>query len=231
MKTIVYIDGFNFYYGLLKGGPNKWIDYYELFQRHILPEEQLANPISSLVVKLFTADTKANFHPNGQKSAQAQATFLRAFESHNSGYPVHIIKGNHAPSPASAYPYHESSPKKPHSFEKVRVWKLEEKLTDVQLSLAIYRDVAQKACDQVVVCSNDSDISPALKLISHDYPHIRIGVVFPIKEDTRGRRFSLELKKHAKWTVTSISDELLKDSQLPLKVKTAKKPIIKPDIW
>ncbi len=33
-QTIVYVDGFNFYYGALKGNPDlKWLDYRELASR------------------------------------------------------------------------------------------------------------------------------------------------------------------------------------------------------
>ncbi|MEZ5246060.1 MAG: hypothetical protein R2707_13255 [Acidimicrobiales bacterium] len=27
MATVVYIDGFNFYYGAVKGTPHEWLDY------------------------------------------------------------------------------------------------------------------------------------------------------------------------------------------------------------
>src|SRR5258708_256044 len=36
-RTIVYIDGFNLYYGALKGGPHKWLDlerYFTLLRPH-----------------------------------------------------------------------------------------------------------------------------------------------------------------------------------------------------
>lgn len=32
-KTIVYVDGFNLYYGLLKDSPYKWLDLAALFRR------------------------------------------------------------------------------------------------------------------------------------------------------------------------------------------------------
>ena len=33
MKTIVYIDGFNLYYGLLRGTRNMWLDLERFAQR------------------------------------------------------------------------------------------------------------------------------------------------------------------------------------------------------
>jgi hypothetical protein len=32
-RSIIYIDGFNFYYGAIKGGPHKWLNLDSLFTR------------------------------------------------------------------------------------------------------------------------------------------------------------------------------------------------------
>lgn len=32
MKTIVYVDGLNLYYSMLRGTPFKWLDLYSLFR-------------------------------------------------------------------------------------------------------------------------------------------------------------------------------------------------------
>lgn len=37
LRTRVYIDGYNFYYGCLKGTPYKWLDMLQLFESQILP--------------------------------------------------------------------------------------------------------------------------------------------------------------------------------------------------
>jgi len=31
VKTIVYVDGYNLYYGLLRKSPHKWLDLFALF--------------------------------------------------------------------------------------------------------------------------------------------------------------------------------------------------------
>ena len=38
MATIVYIDGFNFYYGAVKGASHKWLGY-EALCRRLLPRD------------------------------------------------------------------------------------------------------------------------------------------------------------------------------------------------
>lgn len=37
LRTRIYIDGYNFYYGCLRGTPHKWLDLLPLFEKHILP--------------------------------------------------------------------------------------------------------------------------------------------------------------------------------------------------
>lgn len=36
----MYVDGFNLYYGALKGSPHKWLNLDELFRR-VLPQENV----------------------------------------------------------------------------------------------------------------------------------------------------------------------------------------------
>ncbi len=40
MRTHVYVDGFNLYYGCLKGTSYKWLDL-EALCRHLLPQNQV----------------------------------------------------------------------------------------------------------------------------------------------------------------------------------------------
>lgn len=39
MKTIVYIDGYNLYYGLLRKTKLKWLDLFALFRDHVLDDD------------------------------------------------------------------------------------------------------------------------------------------------------------------------------------------------
>ena len=48
MRTHVYVDGFNFYYGCVKGTPFKWLNFHELFRRLLPPNDIRA-------IKYFTA--------------------------------------------------------------------------------------------------------------------------------------------------------------------------------
>ena len=44
MKTIVYIDAFNLYYGSLKGTPHKWLDVVQL-SKQLVPSTDVT-PVS-----------------------------------------------------------------------------------------------------------------------------------------------------------------------------------------
>jgi 6-hydroxy-3-succinoylpyridine 3-monooxygenase len=41
LRTIVYVDGFNFYYGEVRGTPYKWLDLVALFSRVLDPRNAL----------------------------------------------------------------------------------------------------------------------------------------------------------------------------------------------
>jgi uncharacterized LabA/DUF88 family protein len=229
IKTIVYIDGYNLYYGCLKDTPFKWLDIAKLFQR-ILHEQ---NPdIVIAKIKFFTAPALGKFASHGQDSSNAQQAYHRAL-THQYPELIEIILGEHIQRPKPLPSYEEKRPfdKKSRSW----VWLLEEKLTDVQIALTIYRDSIQQKCDQIILCSNDSDALPTLQALREDSPHTKIGLITPIREPHDGseksRRASISLEKLADWTRHYILDEELKNSLFPEKIPTRKKPIIKPSHW
>lgn len=69
MRTRVYIDGFNFYYGAVKGTPFKWIDLVEL-ARQVLPAGH-----SIEKVKYFTARVSGASDPG---APARQQVYLKA---------------------------------------------------------------------------------------------------------------------------------------------------------
>ncbi|WP_343635319.1 NYN domain-containing protein [Roseateles sp.] len=118
---------------------------------------------------------------------------------------------------------------------RVRVWRVEEKKTDVNMAVRMYRDVCRGLYDRIVVVTNDSDFEPALEAIREDFPEVVIGVVMPIRPAITGasshRRPCNSLAAQAHWSLTSLSDELLASAQLSPVVPTRKKPIRKPVHW
>lgn len=226
MRTIVYIDGYNLYYGRVNKTPYKWLDLPSLFQG-ILKAQDPSSVIEQ--VKYFSAPALAKFSRLGQESVMAQKHYHRALESK---YPTlfSIILGKHDFSKDFVPLYVEGE--NPRKDNVACVWKIVEKKTDVNLAITMYRDAAKGACDQLVLCSNDSDAEPALEALRADFPDLRIGLVTPRRppaENDRSRVVSTSLSKLAHWTRSHITDDELALAQLPKNVvaltgKAFKKP-------
>ena len=69
MATIVYIDGFNLYYGAVKGTANKWLDL-EVLCRRLLPKDNLVK------IRYFTA--LVAIRPSDPQQPARQQAYLRA---------------------------------------------------------------------------------------------------------------------------------------------------------
>lgn len=232
MRTIVYIDGYNLYYGRITGTQYKWLDLPTLFGKIIKIQE----PQSVLeTVKYFTAPALAKFSRRGQVSTKAQTDYHRALEV---SYPPPLtdlgncvfvtILGKHDLG-------HDYAPlvigkDDPKKEKRILIWKIVEKKTDVNLAMAMYRDAASGMVDQLVLCSNDSDAEPVLEAIRQDFPRLRIGLITPRSQSSQGERVvSRSLSKWAHWTRSHILDYELANAQLPTNVvaktgKAFKKP-------
>ena len=63
MKTVVYFDAFNFYFGAIKGTPFKWVDLGKLCSL-LLPNNQI------IAIKYFTARVRPQPHDPDQPVRQ-----------------------------------------------------------------------------------------------------------------------------------------------------------------
>lgn len=227
MKTTVYIDGYNLFYGCLKHSQDKWLDLYSLFAGVLRTQ----NPASELVdIKFFTADIKAKVASHGDDAMIAQQTYHRALVAL---YPdkINIFKGFYTLEKARLLAYQQP----PNKSQRVDVWKLEEKQTDVNIALAAYRDAARGDVEQLVFVSNDTDLEPALAAIREDFGQQHtIGLVLPMRKTSRGihhRAGNQRLSVLANWTRRYLTDEELVAAQMPVIIPTRKKPIHKPIYW
>ena len=230
LKTSIYIDGYNLYYGRLRGTQYKWLDVVALFSqitRSIEPQSQIIS------VKFFTAPALPKFSRHGKESMRAQNDYHRALEAK---YPDKFEKvlGSHV--------YEKDGTKMPvyvegNLFDKdntVRVWRLVEKKTDVNLALSMYRDASKRVLNQVVLISNDTDTEPAISALMEDFPALKIGMIIPRGPQIsgkKGRPASSSLINLAHWSRSYINDEELISAQLPEQVPTKKKPAKKPIHW
>lgn len=226
-KTIIYIDGYNLYYSRLKNTPFKWLDVVALFRDRVLRSQ---DPTAEVIaVKYFTAPVKASYARHGTLSEQAQAQYLRALKAKYAC--IEVINGFHIFEPAKLPTFIKGVPASKDNLSSI--WMIEEKQTDENLSLQVYRDAIKGHCDQVLICSNDSDLEPVLKLLALDTPAVIVGLVLPLpppcSDDKRISNKRLIGKTH--WVRHYIRDEELAKAQLPQQVPTMKKPAVKPAHW
>jgi uncharacterized LabA/DUF88 family protein len=230
VRVGAYVDGYNLYYGRLRGSPFKWLDVVGLIDTLLAQRDQ-----NEVLVKLhlFTAYALARFATHGAASVEAQTSYLRALVTKH-GPRFEAVFGVHTcDTSGSQLPEYVPG----EAFDrrrKVRVWRVEEKKTDVNLALRLYRDVSQGRVDRVVLVTNDSDFEPVLQAIREDFPQVGIGVVMPIHTGegaSSHRRPCMALAGLADWMEPSLNDGILSSSQLPDVVPTRKKAIRKPPHW
>lgn len=220
MRTIVYVDGYNLYYGLLRKSPYKWLDLYSLFQNHVLHQSDV------LEVRYYTAPIKAKMSDD-PASPQRQRIYLQALRKMPPGK-VTIIEGRIEHST----PYRRLLKPIAGMPDKVQVSSFTEKKTDVNMATDMLCAALLSHCEQIVLCSNDSDLEGALARIKEYQPNIRIGLVAPISttDADNSRRINDDLKKHVDWAKV-LSPFHLQNSQLPLIINAHPKRITKPEGW
>lgn len=227
LRTRVYIDGYNLYYGCLKGTPYKWLDLLLLFERSILPTTATApSVLLPLGIKFFTAKIleKASRALDSVSSQARYHTALRKLYNDR----IEIIEGYYSLTEYKAKLVDKEHPATwPRDCSETLVWKLEEKQSDVNLSLQAYHDAITGEVDQAVIVTNDTDIAPALQLF-RSHTKARIGLVVPTRH--RQRVPNTELTDLAHWVRTHIAPEELAASQLP-RVIAGRKPTSKPESW
>ena len=121
MKTIAYVDGYNFYHGRLKHTAYKWLDLPTLIGRII--KEQ--NPDAELIqVRFYTAMIKAAPARKGQLSANAQQADHRALQARG----VDVVLGKFVLTEWTAAARHDG--RSVDRDERVDIWSLSEKQTE-----------------------------------------------------------------------------------------------------
>ncbi|WP_431068298.1 NYN domain-containing protein [Ralstonia holmesii] len=234
LRTRVYVDGYNFYYGCLKGTHHKWLDLYKLFQEHVLPSalvERDGQPVRSELLpealQFFTA-TIIERAAKSHDSVSSQERYHTALRKLHDGR-IRIVKGYYSEIKVRVPLIDETKPDVwPRDCELVPIWRLEEKQTDVNLALHAYHDAMTDQVDHVVIASNDTDLVPALRMIREHTP-VTVGLVIPTRDSQR--RPNADLAKYAHWVRRHLTDAELAASQLPRVVPGGKTPTVKPDSW
>ena len=208
-RAIVYVDGFNFYYGALKGNSDlKWLDYRKLAGRLLRGHHVGA-------VRYFTA--RVQDRPDDPGLAQRQDVYIRALREH-AGVDVHLGQFKHREKNLPLAREHRKG-----KIKMARVGHTEEKGSDVSLGAHLVRDACHKNMEVALVLSNDSDLQTPVTMAEKE--GIVVITVNPHKQTQQPRRLLSGDKR-------TLSRKLLERCQLPDPVTTrAGKLIHKPKEW
>ncbi len=236
LRTRIYIDGYNFYYGCLRNTAFKWLDPLALFEHQIIPSITVTDHIgrvrscrllASPAIKFFTARIVESVAKDVD-SVASQARYHTALRKFY-GAQVELIEGYYAVNPMKVRLLSPSTPKlPPRECEMGMAWKVEEKQSDVNLALHAYHDAITDNVDHVVIATNDTDLAPALEMIRR-HTNVRIGLVVPAT--SHHRHANTELANHAHWVRSRVSWDELAASQLPRIINGGRQATLKPESW
>jgi len=212
MRTTIYIDGFNFYYGAVKNTPYKWLDFKKLFQTLLGVKHEIQS------IKYFTALVSGKIDP---EQPIRQKTFIRALQKYIPELSVYYgTFMSHPTMQPLVYPVDKCVFGKEIKF--ANIIKTEEKGSDVNLAIHLLNDAWMDKYDCAVVVSNDSDLAESLKIIKNQLGKT-VGLITP-----RDTHPSKELMQYATFN-KKIRNHLLSNSQLPDPIPGS--TIHKPKSW
>lgn len=218
MRTVVFVDGYNLYYGVLRNTKLKWLDLYKLFAQHVLaPDCEL------LEVRYYTSPVLGRMCDSAQ-SPQRQRQYLQVLRHGLTGK-VEVIEGKIVPS-SPFLRLKQPIPQAPE-VTLVQVHDFTEKKTDVNLAADLICGAWEGSFDQAVLCSNDSDLEAALSSVRRCLPRVRLGLVAPVPKGD-ARHLSKDLARQAHWSKT-LSLTHIEQSQFPPHILGTRH--CKPDAW
>jgi len=208
-RAVVYIDGFNLYYGLLRGTPCRWLDL-SLFARTLLPSYEI------VLVRYFTARLKPL--PWDSTGHYRQGAYLEALKSlpdlqiHFGEFRSNVVRRPMADS--TRIP-----------LDTVAIVDTKEKGSDVNLASYLLLDGFRDRYDVAVVVSNDSDLLEPVH-IAREELNKKVHIVFT-RRDRRGSVFEGRVD-----TITRrVNASVLARCQLPDTVRIGNRAARQPHEW
>ena len=206
--TNVYVDGFNLYYGLLRGTPWKWLDL-EALCRHLLPGHEVQR------IRYFTAQVVVR--PGEPDVDSRQQAYLRALLT----LPTLSIHLGHFLTRVVRMPLAAPAPGGPRTVEVI---KTEEKGSDVNLASYLLADAFRGDADAFVLISNDSDLMEPLRIVRHELDKV-VGLLNPQARQSRA------LLRCRPTFVKQIRPGVASISQFPVEVIDKHGVIVRPETW
>lgn len=253
MKTNIYVDGFNLYYGCLKDTPYRWLDLAKMSRAVLRPEHEINR------IRYFTAKVQPT--PDDASKPTRQNLYLRAlrtiagltiheghFLAHPKWMPLYFGEDEKRPGPPLSPRPREARvlmkapdgtgsiwrdldadntdghlPLRPHPAFS-RILKFEEKGSDVNLATYLLLDAFRKDFECAVVVSNDSDLTGPIHVVRRELG-LAVGVVNPHPKP------AIQLQRVAKFLL-QLTPVVLSRSQFPARITDAHgRQITKPNSW
>lgn len=172
MKTSIYVDGFNFYYGCFKyqrhrcSPADKWLNWRYL-ANHLAGDDHQAHKVHYFVAHVHRSDHDPDQNIRQQLYFRALAT-IPSIELHFGKHiPVTRLGRLITPNPGSlGVPL--------DTLVKIRTF--EEKGSDVNLAVRLVDDAWSGEIERAIIVSNDTDLISAIRSARR---HIRVDVVSP----------------------------------------------------
>lgn len=203
----IYIDGFNLYYGALRGTRHKWLNL-EAYFRLLRPHDHVVS------IRYFTALVSG-------PAKERQEPYLRALETLPK---VETILGKFKKSTVECTNSQCTLATDRRFFKRK-----EEKRTDVSIGLWMLDDAYQDRCEHLILVSGDSDLVPAVQMVRGRFPQKRITVYVPANNPLRGAAVELRASAH---TNRNLPLQLLPRAQFPAQIPDGGGgQIIKPPAW
>jgi uncharacterized LabA/DUF88 family protein len=188
-RSIIYVDGFNLYYGAVKDTPWKWLNIEKYFS--LLRQDD-----DIQVIKYFMAEIQGSHKPN-------QETYLKALGTLNK---VQIIFGLFKFKPVKCLVTQ-------CNYNGSRIFNVpEEKRTDVNIAVHMMIDAIENKCDRFVIVSGDSDLVPAVKTVKSLDLNKKIIVYVQANNEIRGAAKEL---RRASDRHKTLPNALLAKAQFP----------------
>src|SRR5687767_37722 len=203
MKTNVYVDGFNLYYRALKSTPFKWLNLDQL-SRYLMPGHEINQ------IKYYTAHVTARpYDPDEPTRQQAYLRALRTLPH------IEIVLGTFLTKEVSAM--------RVDTPELVKVFRTEEKGSDVNLASHLLHDGYRQIYEQAVVITNDSDFCEPIRIVKEELG-LPVFILNPSK-------FPNPQLVDASTLVKKIRQGVLKASQFPDNMTDSDGAFHKPPGW
>lgn len=207
MITTVYVDGFNLYYGAVRGTPYRWLDPLRLAGL-LLPRHEITS------IKYFTA--RVSPRPDDPEQPRRQETYLRALRTVPG---LEIIFGHFL----SAETMMRVAPGQTGLPRFVRVIRTEEKGSDGNLATHLLRDGYTRRYAAAALITNDSDLVEPVRVVRRELGKV-VGILNPHP------RPSVMLRQEASF-VKPIRRGALAAAQLPARLRDGAGEVVKPAGW